>query len=208
MSGNPIRGRANALLLRRLDESTHELFGRRKQVLFKDLPELVVEIGPGSGSNFRYYRPGTSVIAIEPNRHLSAALRASADRYKVNLSIIDATAERLPLPDASVEAVVCTLVLCTVPDQDLALREISRVLRPGGRLVFLEHVRAPARTMSRWLQVVLRRPWRWMFEGCDLTRDTETALRKAGFARVDADRYVTATPLLMINCQICGSAQR
>ncbi|HVB45844.1 MAG TPA: class I SAM-dependent methyltransferase [Streptosporangiaceae bacterium] len=208
MSGTVIRDRLNAHLLRSFDELAHQMFGRRKQALFNDLPDSVVEVGAGSGPNFRYYRPGTTVFAIEPNSHLHQSLRSSAERFHIDLSIIDGAAERLPLPDASTDAVICTLVLCTVPDQAAAIAEILRVLRPGGRLIFLEHVRAPQHTLGRWLQVLLHRPWRWLFEGCDLLRDTEAALRAAGFSCVDIKRHVGRTPAAMVNCQISGSVRR
>lgn len=208
MASNPIRGRLNARLLQMIDEAAHQLFGRRKQALFSDLPDQVVEIGPGSGPNFRYYSPGTKVIAVEPNRHLHHMLAAAARRAKVDLSTIDGSAERIPLANASVDAIVCTLVLCTVPNPHAAIMEIRRVLRPGGKLVFLEHVEAPAGTLTRWSQMLLRRAWHWLFEGCDLTRDTESALRGAGFAVFSVDRFVLHTPLNVINCQIAGTAVR
>ncbi len=208
MSVNPVRSRLNARLLRWIDEAAHQFFGARKAALFADLPSEVVEIGPGSGPNFRYYRPGTRVIAVEPNRHLHGMLAASARRASVEVSTIDGTAERIPLRDGGASAVVCTLVLCTVPDQHAAIMEIRRVLRPGGKLIFLEHVAAPDGTIARWTQNLLRRPWHWMFEGCDLTRDTESALRSAGFVSVSVDRYVARTPLTMVNCQISGTALR
>lgn len=208
MSGNPVRGRLNARLLGWIDEAAHRLFGSRKQELFAGLSGQVVEIGAGSGPNFRYYSPDARVIAVEPNRHLHRALRASARRSNIDLSILDGTAERVPLRDACVDAVVCTLVLCTVTDPHAVISEISRVLRPGGTLTFLEHVQAPAGTLARWSQRALRRPWRWLFEGCDLTRDTESALRAAGFSSLSVDRYVARTPLTMVNCQISGIARR
>jgi ubiquinone/menaquinone biosynthesis C-methylase UbiE len=96
--------------------------------------------------------------------------------------VLQAPAERIPLPDGSVDTVVCTLVLCTVHDLDATLTEIRRLLRPDGRLLFIEHVAAePGTRLRRW-QDRLERPWRRLAHGCHTNRDTEDALRDAGFA--------------------------
>jgi SAM-dependent methyltransferase len=203
---NPIRGRLNAATLRTLDQYAHLLVGGRKQALFADLPERVVEIGPGTGANLRYYRPGTQVVAIEPNVHMHAPLRAAARRHGIDLELRAETAERIGLPDASVDAAVSTLVLCTVPDPAAAVAEIRRVLRPGGRLLFLEHVRADG-GYGR-MQRLAARPWHWFFEGCDVRRDTERTIRDADFASVDLRRYSMRSAFLPINPQIAGTAIR
>ncbi|GAB3744550.1 class I SAM-dependent methyltransferase [Microlunatus parietis] len=203
---NPIRGPLNAATLRAVDNYTHRLVGVRKQRLFADLPRQVVEIGPGTGANLRYYRPGTWLVAIEPNVHMHRRLRAAARRRGIDLELRTETAERIWLPDASVDVVVSTLVLCTVPDPDAAVREIRRVLRPGGRLLFLEHVRADGG--SGRVQRLAARPWHWLFEGCDVRRDTERTLRDAGFASVDLERYQLRSAFLPINPQIAGTAVR
>ena len=96
--------------------------------------------------------------------------------------MLQAPADRIPLPDGSVDTVVCTLVLCTVHDLDATLTEIRRLLRPDGRLLFIEHVAAePGSRLRRW-QDRLERPWRRLAHGCHTNRDTEGALRNAGFA--------------------------
>ena len=145
-------------------------------------------------------------MAIEPNPHMHARLRRAARRHGVTLELHAAGAERIGLADASVDVVVSTLVLCTVPDQAATLAEIARVLRPGGRLVFLEHVRGDG-----WygaVQQAFARPWRWLFEGCDVRRDTERALDKAGFADLAVERYRVRSVFLPINPQIAGCARR
>jgi SAM-dependent methyltransferase len=205
---NPVRGRLNAAIFQALDGYADRVFGHRKAALFADLPDTVVEIGPGTGANLRYYRPGTTVEAVEPNPHMHAGLAAAADRHGVGLRLHDAGAQAMPFPDASVDAVVSTLVLCTVPDLAAAIREIVRVLRPGGRLVFVEHVAAGAHTGHGVAQRALARPWRWLFEGCDVRRDTEAALRCAGFASVTVERYVARSVFVPINPQIAGVAVR
>lgn len=206
MNANPVRGRLNAATFRLTDRYGHRLLGERKQTLFADLSGAVVEIGPGTGANFRYYRPGTRVIAIEPNPHMYAALTASAARHGIALDLRAEGAERTGLPDGCADAVVSTLVLCTVPDLAAALAEIRRILRPGGRLAFVEHV--AERGAYGVLQRVVARPWRWFFEGCDVRRDTERALREAGFAGVELDRYHLSSVFGPINPQIAGVAVR
>jgi SAM-dependent methyltransferase len=208
MKGNPVRGRLNAAILRGADRYGHHLFGDRKRALFAGLPGTVVEIGPGTGANLRYYRPGTRVTAIEPNPYMHQPLHAEARRRGIAVDLRAEGAERIGLPDASAEAVVSTLVLCTVPDPAAAIREIGRILRPGGRLIFIEHVRAVDHSAYGVLQRASARPWRWLFEGCDVNRDTEGLLRAAGFAEVTVDRYRLSSIFLPINPQIAGVARR
>jgi SAM-dependent methyltransferase len=204
---NAVRGRLNAAVLRTSNAYGHLLMGRRKRALFADLPSTVVEIGPGTGANLRYYRPGTRLIAIEPNRHMHEPLRKAAQRYGIELELREEGADAMGLPDASVDAVVSTLVLCTVPDPAATLREVRRILGPGGRLLFLEHVRAGRRhPVLRLAQRSLARPWRWFFEGCDVLRDTEAIMNQTGWARLEVHRYHVPTLFLPINTQIAGTA--
>jgi len=206
---NAVRGRLNAAILRISDGYGHLLMGRRKRPLFAGLPPVVVEIGPGTGANLRYYRPGSRLIAIEPNRHMHAPLRKAAQRYGIELELRDEEADTTSLPDASADAVVSTLVLCTVPDPAATLREVRRILRPDGRFVFLEHVRAGhGHPVLRLVQRCLARPWRWLFEGCDVLRDTEATLARAGWAQLEVHRYHLPTLFLPINTQIAGTAFR
>jgi SAM-dependent methyltransferase len=207
MSANPVRGRLNAWLFHTIDAYVHLMLGDRKRALFAGLPDTVVEIGPGTGANFRYYRPGTKVIAVEPNPHMHAALAAAARRWGIALDLRAEGAESIGLPDGAAEAVVSTLVLCTVPDPVAAVREARRVLRPGGRLLFVEHVHAPG-GLYGGLQRVVARPWAWFFEGCDVRRDTERTLAGAGFAHLAVVRYRARTAFLPVNPQIAGVATR
>jgi SAM-dependent methyltransferase len=141
----------------------------------------VLEIGAGTGFNLRHY-PGDvdELVVTEPGEALlrRAEGRAAASGRKVRAVV--APAERLPFPDGSFDTVVSTLVLCSVRDQDEALAEVRRVLAPGGRLLFLEHVRADdpkhARRQDRW-----NRPWRVVAMGCNANRATLDRIEAAGF---------------------------
>jgi ubiquinone/menaquinone biosynthesis C-methylase UbiE len=204
-SSNPIRGRGNAGIFSALDRYQHHLFGARKRALFAELPPTVVELGSGTGASLRYLAPGSRLVAIEPNVHMHAALRRHAARRSVELEIRQESAERMGLPDASVDAVICTLVLCTVPDPAAAVAEVRRILRPGGRFIFIEHVRAESRPLNR-LQRVVARPWRFTFEGCELDRDTASILAAAGFNDLRIDHFRLGGLFVPIWPQICGTA--
>lgn len=140
----------------------------------------VVEIGAGTGLNLPAY-PDTlrSLTLTEPTPQMAARLRARAASARPDATIVEASAENLPFDDDSFDAVVTTLVLCTVRDLSQALAEIKRVLRPDGRLAVLEHVRAEGRIGQ--VQNVLAPVQRVMGRGCNLNRDIHTALAEAGF---------------------------
>jgi SAM-dependent methyltransferase len=204
---NPIRGRLNAAFFRRMDRYAHRHLGDRKAALFTDLPATVVELGAGTGANMRYYAAGTRVIAIEPNPAMHGPLREAAARQGIDLEIRAVGAEDTGLADASVDAVVSTLVLCTVVDPAAAVAEVRRILRPGGRFVVLEHVAAPEGPRAR-LQRLLWTGWRWAFEGCDLQRHTGELLAGAGFADVALEHYRVGWIFLPVDDQVAGTLRR
>lgn len=203
---HPVRGPFNAVFFTVLDGYVDRLLGRHKRHVFTGLPPTVVELGPGVGANLRYLQPGTRLIAVEPNRAMHGRLRARAARAGIDLELHDVPAETLDLPDASVDAVISSLVLCTVPDPVRAVSEVRRVLRPGGRFAFVEHVAAADGTPLRQLQRAVRRPWRWMFEGCSCERDLRTVVETAGFARTVIEDHRLRSPFLPFNTQIAGVA--
>ncbi|CAK7283697.1 class I SAM-dependent methyltransferase [Streptomyces misionensis] len=135
-----------------------------------------VELGSGTGLNLRYY-PGDldELILTEPGAAMRARLARRLRRDGRRLRVLDAPAEQLPFADETVDTVVATLVLCTVEAPDSALREIGRVLRPGGRLLFLEHVRSRSPRLGAW-QDRLADPWRRFAEGCHCNRATDELL--------------------------------
>jgi SAM-dependent methyltransferase len=155
-------------------------FGERRERLLAGAEGRVVEIGAGNGLNFRHYPPGVEVVATEPDPHMLKRARKTARRSPVKLSLQQAPADALPLPDASVDTVVSTLVLCTVPDQAAALAEAKRVLKPGGKLLFLEHVRSDDPKIAEMQD--RREPMQMRLgAGCHPNRDTLAAIVAAGF---------------------------
>lgn len=151
----------------------------------------VVEVGAGGGANFAHYPAGVAaVLAVEPEPYLRERAGQRAADAPVDVRVVDATAEDLPLPDASVDAVVASLVLCSVADQATALAEARRVLRPGGELRFYEHVRASGRALRAVQRTLDATVWPLAAGGCHLARDTVGAIRAAGFVVTE----VTAVP--------------
>lgn len=179
------RSRFNAWFFRAFDRYINHIAAHHKAVAFSDIiPGRIVEIGAGVGANFDRLPPGATLVAVEPNLAMHDALRRRAADHGVELEVVAAAAERLPLPDASVDEVICSLVLCTVADPGATISEVTRILRPGGHFRFVEHVAARPRSARRWLQRCIRRPWSWLFEGCDVCRDTGALVRRSGFASV------------------------
>jgi SAM-dependent methyltransferase len=202
---HPLRARGNAKFFESMDWYMHRRLGARKQALFDDLPATVVELGSGAGASLRYLAPGSHLVAIEPNPHAHRALRRNAARYGIDVEIRETGAESTGLASGSVDAVICTLVLCTVEDQRAVLEEVRRILRPGGRFVFIEHVVSGRRPL-RALQRLLRSPWRYAFDGCCLVRDTAAAVSAAGFADVQIDHFRLGGAFVPVWPQISGVA--
>jgi ubiquinone/menaquinone biosynthesis C-methylase UbiE len=148
--------------------------------LLADLHGDVLEIGAGTGANFEHYPTGVRVVALEPDPHmLKRAQKHLLELGRTDIDVRLAPAEQLPVDDASFDAVVSTLVLCTVRDLPRSLAEIRRVLRPGGEFRFLEHVRGEA-LLGR-VQDLMQPAWGWISAGCNVNRRTEPAVRAAGF---------------------------
>jgi SAM-dependent methyltransferase len=169
----------------------------RKRAL-EGLSGRVVEIGAGNGANFDLY-PDTvgEVIAVEPEPRFRKLAEQAAGAASVPVTVTAGLADRLPLEDASVDAGVASLVLCTVPDPAAALAELRRVLRPGGELRFYEHVHAREQPLRLVLEVADRsRIWPLIAGGCHPTRDTEAAIRSAGFEIERLERFPFAASAL------------
>lgn len=159
--------------------------------LLEGLRGTVIEVGAGNGLNFPHYPDEVGeVIAIEPEPTLRAEAERAAAEATVDVHVLAGVADELPLPDASAEAVVASLVLCSVPDQSRALAELHRVLRPGGALRFYEHVVPNCQPKRLMAQVADRsRVWPTIAGGCHPARDTTAAIEAAGFEIEEIDRF-------------------
>jgi SAM-dependent methyltransferase len=153
-----------------------------RRELLADLAGLVCEVGAGSGLNFAHYPATvTQVVAVEPEPTLREHAAEVARAAPVPIEVREGTADTLPVEDASCDAVVLSLVMCTVPDLAAALAEVHRVLRPGGQVRFYEHVRSAHRVVAAAEDLVAP-IWARFAGGCHPNRDAVGALTSAGFA--------------------------
>lgn len=191
----------------RPDPVHHEL---RRQAL-AGLRGSVIEVGAGDGRSFEHY-PATvdRVLAVEPDATARAAARERADAAKVPISIVEGEAGTLPAEDESFDAAVVMGVLCTVPDPSAALRELRLVVVPGGELRFWEHVRSRNPAFRGFQHAVDALIWTRSLGGCRTTRDTESAIRAAGFRIETLDRGFHSSSLLTITSApyVLGRATR
>lgn len=148
---------------------------------------VCLEVGAGTGHNFAHYPAAvTEVIATEPDLAMRKRAGGAMDAAPVPVRMVPSTAERLPCEDSSIDTAVVTLVLCSVDDPDRALAELRRVLKPGGRMLFLEHVRSVDPKLAGW-QDRIQPVWSFFAGGCKPNRDTAAAIERAGF---EMDEFV------------------
>jgi SAM-dependent methyltransferase len=182
-----------------LQAHRRELLGRARG--------FTVDIGSGTGLNLPHYPDHLDdLVLAEPDPAMRVRLTRKLERSRRRARIVDAPAERLPFADQSVDTVVSTFVLCTVSALDLALREIGRVLRPDGQLLFIEHVRSDSPKLARW-QDRLDKPWRRFAQGCRCNRATAELMVARGFELAERrDAQWPAMPPI-VRPLIIGSAQ-
>jgi ubiquinone/menaquinone biosynthesis C-methylase UbiE len=201
------RQRIFAWALARFNAKYERFASKYKQRLFRDLAGTVLEIGPGTGANLRYLDPEKARwIGVEPNPFMQSYLHEEGKRLGMPIEIQIATGETLPVADASVDAVVSTLVLCCVESQQAMLQEVLRVLKPGGRLLFIEHVAALQGSWLRRIQNLLTPLWKRLGDGCHPNRETGVEVERAGFENVDYEK-ITA-PTIIVSPQIVGVATK
>jgi ubiquinone/menaquinone biosynthesis C-methylase UbiE len=179
----------------------------RRSALLSNARGRVVEIGAGTGLNAALYPDGIAELVLtEPDVAMRRRLARRLQRRGREARVVDAPAERLPFPDASVDTVVSTLVLCTVPDPERTLREIARVLRADGQLLFIEHVRAKSRLLAA-CQDYLFLPWRRFAAGCCCNRPTAELMRACGFD-VAAEDFAWRGMPAIVRPLVVGRASR
>ncbi len=210
-----IRPVKRSLLLRYLSRRERRrpdpvVLAHRRRLL-AGLAGSVVEVGCGEGANFAHYPPAVErVLAVEPDPSALEAARDEAARAPVAIDVVAGSAEALPAEDGSFDAGVCAWVLCTVAEPAVALAELRRVIRPGGELRFYEHVRAGGALLARVQRVVDATFWPRLLGGCRTTRDTEAAIREAGFLieRLERPEHASSWLTVPASPHILGIARR
>ncbi|QUH02320.1 methyltransferase domain-containing protein [Saccharopolyspora erythraea] len=167
-----------------------------REKLLEGLRGRVIEIGAGQGLNFIHYPPDVAELrAVEPDDVLRDFAAGAAKVARIPVDVVAGEATALPVADASQDAAVVSLLLCTVPSPDRVLAEVRRCLRPGGELRFYEHVRAPGH-VAPYVQDAATPVWMRCFRGCHPNRDAESAIRRAGFDIVEVEHFNVGTPPL------------
>lgn len=175
------------------------------------LAGAVIEVGAGNGLNFACYPAGvTGVLAVEPDPYLRRIAGRHAAAAPVPVEVRDGVAERLPAADGAFDAAVLSLMLCSVADQGAALAEVRRVVRPGGEVRFVEHVRADTPGLRRVQRVLDATVWPSLGAGCHTGRDTLAAIAGAGFTvtRSEAFRFPEGRIPLPTSPHVWGVAIR
>jgi ubiquinone/menaquinone biosynthesis C-methylase UbiE len=179
-----------ARIYMRMSRKRHETEDEHRRKLLEGLSGQVIEVGAGNGLNFSLY-PHTveRVLAVEPEPLLRKAATEEAKKAPVQIEVLDGVASVLPVGDASQDAVITSLVLCSVPDQAVALAEIRRVLKADGQLRFYEHVVAHKPFPARLQRLADASFWPRVAGGCHMARDTGAAIERAGFQIERSERF-------------------
>jgi ubiquinone/menaquinone biosynthesis C-methylase UbiE len=206
---NPVRHPIFARFFDRLSRLMEREVGEHRQELLAGLSGRVVEIGAGNGMNFRHYPTGVDeVVALEPEAYLRDKAEETARDASVRVTVRNGLADPLPLQDSEFDAAIACLVLCTVPEPGRALSELRRVLKPGGELRFLEHVRSERPRKARFQDRLDRSGiWPRVGGGCHCARDTLATIEAAGF-QIERSRSLDFGPSWIItNPHVLGVAR-
>jgi ubiquinone/menaquinone biosynthesis C-methylase UbiE len=192
-------GRGFAAIYDRAFEATEEAGLREmRRLVLAEARGRTIDLGAGTGANLGLYPEAIAeLVMVEPDPHMIKKLRAKVGEAGVSAEVIEAPAEHLPFKDSSFDTAVFTLVLCTVPDPKAALAEAARVLKPNGKLLFVEHVRSEDPGLARW-QDRLEKPWRFVGDGCHCNRDTVANIEASPLTleQAEQDRLPKAPPLV------------
>ncbi|CAH1267933.1 METTL7A [Branchiostoma lanceolatum] len=209
-----------AYVLSRIAKSYNKKMSPFKEKLLEDLKThpasaagnlTVLEIGVGAGANFKFYPSGTSIIAVDPNPEFDKYLMKNAEEFgevKLRQFVIAPRENMADVADHSVDAVVCTLVMCSVADQPKVLSEIKRVLKPGGKFYYMEHVRGTpgtwVYTFQNWVDIV----WPYLADGCTVRSELWNHLDTAGFSQVDYQKFNAPLKMALIEPHLMGTATK
>ncbi|XP_040437175.1 methyltransferase-like protein 7A [Falco naumanni] len=204
-------------LIEKFSASQEKKTKKLKQELFCNLPDFtgpsgelrLLEIGTGCGANFQFYPPGCKVTCTDVNPNFEQGLLRSINKNQhvhYNGFLTAAGEDLHQVPSGSMDAVVCTLVLCSVHNVDGTLKEVLRVLRPGGAFYFLEHVAADRSSWKYFWQQVCSLTWKLVFDGCCLTRELQKNLEEANFSELHLQQISLAYPWTPIQPHIIGYA--
>ncbi len=173
-----------------IETSFHEI----RAELIGNLQGEILDVGSGTGVNFEHYNANANVIAVEPSAFMlekaKAKLPAKANITTYNMSVTDNQMDSI-ITKHSLDYVVCTLVLCTIPNQHLALKKFKEWLKPTGKLIILEHIHAEKKT-NRLLHNIANPAWKVVGDGCNINRDTDVFIKKAGF-KMESEQYFKKT---------------
>jgi len=183
--------------------------GTQRDQLLAGLSGRVVEVGAGNGANFRHYPQAVEeAVAIEPEPYLRAKAEQAARDAPVRVRVVEGVAGKLPLESGSVDAAIASLVLCTIPDGPGALREMRRVLKPGGELRFLEHVRSDKPHKARVQRISDGSGiWPLLGGGCHCSRDTVASIKSAGYSIERVDSFSLGPSWWITNPHVLGAAR-
>jgi ubiquinone/menaquinone biosynthesis C-methylase UbiE len=184
-----------AYMMARSSGTSDDAVGRRVGALLRDLHGDVLEIGAGTASNLALYAPDVRWLGVEPNQAMFQYARRQAERLDLQIDMRTGQSESLPVEDESMDAVVSTHVMCSVVDPEQTIDEILRVLKPGGRFVFLEHVAAPRGTRLRRIQGFIRPAWQVWGDGCQPDRETWAVIEDAGFSQIQMEHFKLEVPI-------------
>jgi ubiquinone/menaquinone biosynthesis C-methylase UbiE len=201
-------GRGFAALYDRAIKGTEEAGLREmRRELLAEARGRTIDIGAGTGVNLDLFPENVDgLVLAEPDPHMAKRLGEKLAGSTHSAELVEAPAERLPFEDSSFDTAVFTLVLCTIPDPVAALAEAARVLKPGGKVLFLEHVRSRDPGLARW-QDRLEKPWRFLGDGCHCNRDAVATIEASPLTldHVEHDRMPKAPPL--VRPLVWGSAR-
>ena len=174
---------------------------KQRQKIVPEAEGEILEIGFGSGLNVPYYdrTKVRKIWALEPSAGMRRKAQPAVDETDMDIEFIDLPGEQIPLDDNSIDTILMTYTLCTIPDTKAALEGMRRVLRPGGLLLFCEHGRAPDKNVRRW-QKRLNPAWSRIAGGCNMNRDIPALINEGGFAiKVDERMYIPGAKVLCYN---------